>query len=138
MCYCRPPVNSSQFLSNPVLLNSVRKELGRSPALPEERCRPGSSWFRATRQPMTFAHFTIHARRDPQVLPRVLNFFAQIGEVPRRVVVEAAAEVTIIIEVAGLGDHQLAIIAEKMRSSFLVTDVEFSSSPDELPDEARR
>jgi hypothetical protein len=85
---------------------------------------------------MTFGHFTIRARRDPQVLPRLLNYLAQLGEVPRRVVADIDTEVMVAIDVAGLSDHQLEIIAEKMRSSFLVTAVELSSSdqPATLPD----
>ena len=77
---------------------------------------------------MAVGHFTIRAQSDPQTLPRLLNYFAQLGEIPRRVVADIDGEVTVAIDVAGLGEHQLEIIAEKMRSSFLVTAVELSSS----------
>lgn len=77
---------------------------------------------------MTLGRFTIRARPDPQTLPRLLNYFAQVGEIPRRVVADIDTEATIAIDIVGLSDHQLEIIAEKMRSSFLVTAVELSSS----------
>lgn len=69
-------------------------------------------------------HFKVVARDDPQSLIRMLNFFSQVGLTPKRVsAVEANSLIAIRIEQPGLGEHQAHIIAEKMRSSFLVEDV---------------
>lgn len=73
---------------------------------------------------MPLTRFDLVIRKDPQALIRALNYFAQIGLSPRRVrSVEAEATLSVRIEQPDLPDHQARIIAEKMRSSFLVDAV---------------
>lgn len=68
--------------------------------------------------------FDVVARADPQALMRLINCFAQLGLLPRRMrSVEADGLVTIYVEQPGLGEQQARIIAEKMRSSVLVETV---------------
>lgn len=73
---------------------------------------------------MPMFRFDIIARADPQTLPRLLNPFAQIGMVPKRVnAAEADDLLTVRIDQPALGEQQARIIAEKMRGSVLVEAV---------------
>ena len=71
------------------------------------------------------SRFDIVASADPQTLVRILNYFAQLGLLPRRVnSAEADGWVTIRIQQPGLSEQQARIIAEKMRSSVFVATVQ--------------
>jgi acetolactate synthase regulatory subunit len=73
---------------------------------------------------MSRSRFDIVARADPQTLIRLLNAFAQRGLRPNRVMAtESNGLVTVRIEIPDLSEQQGQIIAEKMRSSFLVETV---------------
>lgn len=70
------------------------------------------------------ARFIVKGDAGPQTLARLVNYIAQLGMTPRRVRAdEADGVMTVLIEVAGLGDHQAGIIADKMRTSVLVSAV---------------
>lgn len=69
-------------------------------------------------------HFVVRARADPQTLGRLINHFAQRGQVPRRVRAETDGEfLTVVIEQEGFDDQQAAIVAEKIRASVLIESV---------------
>lgn len=73
------------------------------------------------------ARFTVRARADPQTLPRLVNFVAQLGLTPSQVKARAAeGSMTVLIEQRGLTDAQAGTIAEKIRASFLVQSVALS------------
>jgi acetolactate synthase small subunit len=58
-------------------------------------------------EPSTTTFFSVQARAEPGVMPRVLELFAKRGLVPElwhSAVVRPGARLTIDIEVAGLGD----------------------------------
>lgn len=64
---------------------------------------------------------------EPQALPRILNPFVLHGLAPRRLVaLESEGLLTVRMEIANLEEQRLRIIAEKLRSSFLVTEVQVS------------
>ena len=69
--------------------------------------------------------FQIDAHADPSVLPRVINYFTQIGVVPHEVRVDLVEDgLAIFLAQAGLEARQARIIAEKMRSVPLIRSVE--------------
>lgn len=71
------------------------------------------------------SRFEIVALADPHTLIRLLNYFAQRGLVPNRIIAtEAEGFVNVQIEQAGLTEPQARIIAERMRGSVLVDTVE--------------
>jgi hypothetical protein len=71
--------------------------------------------------------FDVRAQAEPQTLMRLVGYVAQLGLVPKRVSArEVAGLMVVVIEQAGLGDHQAGIIAEKMRASVLVQTVQLS------------
>jgi hypothetical protein len=66
----------------------------------------------------------VRAHFDPQTLPRLLNYVAQLGHAPRNF--NAFVEDKVIcasMELDGLSEQQINIVAEKMRSSVLVESV---------------
>lgn len=70
------------------------------------------------------ARFTILAVADPQTVPRLINYFAQLALVPSGIAVRADTDrLAVVIEQYGLEPHQARIIAEKMRTSVLVLGV---------------
>ncbi len=74
------------------------------------------------------ARFVVHAVPDMQTLPRVINYFAQLGMVPTRVEARREGErMAISIEQSGLDTRRAAVIAEKMRSSVLIETVELTA-----------
>lgn len=70
------------------------------------------------------SRFDIIARRDPQTLARLINYFAQRAMIPHAVRAEEADGMMLVtIEQDGLHAHEAGIIADKMRMSWLVDDV---------------
>jgi acetolactate synthase regulatory subunit len=70
---------------------------------------------------MPLSRFDIVARADPQVLLRLLNYFAQRGLLPSRVrATQADGLVMVHVEQSDLDEEQACIIVEKMRTSVLV------------------
>jgi len=73
---------------------------------------------------MSICRFEIVARRDPQTLARLINFFAQRGLVPKAVRSrEEDGVMQVTIEQDDLPLHEAGIVADKMRASWLVDDV---------------
>ena len=72
------------------------------------------------------ASYTVRALADPQVVSRVLGFFAQNDLVPDRVRARRHEDrLTVAIEQPAVSEHQASIIAEKIRSLVLVEHVAF-------------
>nr|WP_047168033.1 hypothetical protein [Sphingomonas sp. Y57] len=72
----------------------------------------------------TVSRFDIVARPDPQTLARLINYFAQRALIPRFVEArETDGIVRVAIEQPGLSAHEAGIIADKMRSNWLVEEV---------------
>ncbi|MES2494764.1 MAG: hypothetical protein V4618_01500 [Pseudomonadota bacterium] len=70
------------------------------------------------------SRFDIIARRDPQTLSRLINYFAQRAMIPRAVQAdECDGMMMVMIEQEGLLAHEAGVIADKMRMSWLVDDV---------------
>ncbi|RJF85865.1 hypothetical protein [Sphingomonas cavernae] len=79
--------------------------------------------------PASRAHFAIRAAADPQTVPRLLNYFAQLGLVPAAIAMQANED-GLAVEIT---QHHLPlanahIIAEKMRASCLVETVSLAFS----------
>jgi hypothetical protein len=73
---------------------------------------------------MAVMRFDIVAKADPQILTRLLSYFAQLGMLPGFVnSVLADQTVAVRIEQSGLSEHQARVVAERMRSSVLVETV---------------
>lgn len=73
---------------------------------------------------MPISRFEVVARPDPQTLARLVNFFAQRGLVPRSVrATENGGLLRVMIEQHGLALHEAGIVADKMRTSWLVEEV---------------
>lgn len=71
--------------------------------------------------------FVVRARADSQTLGRVIDHFAQRGQVLRRITAEVDGEfLTVVIEQEGFDDQQAAIVAEKMRASVLIESVQLT------------
>ena len=63
-------------------------------------------------------HFSIHARAEPGVMPRLAELFAKRGLVPEcwhSATVAAGADLAIDIEIAGLGRDTVEYVASCMR-----------------------
>lgn len=76
--------------------------------------------------------FLVVSRADPQAVPRILEHFALRDLTPSRVFVERQGDhLRLEITCDALDRHTSRCIAEKMRSTYLVRDVEHSCS--ELP-----
>jgi acetolactate synthase small subunit len=63
-------------------------------------------------------HFSIHARAEPGVMPRLAGLIAKRGLVPERwhsITVASGADLTIDIEIAGLGHDTVEYVASCMR-----------------------
>lgn len=72
----------------------------------------------------TTAYFTARAQADPATLARLLNLFTQLNMIPEQVrCTRRDDQLTVSVQVAGLGEHRAEIIAEKMRASVLVQSV---------------
>lgn len=70
------------------------------------------------------ARFEIVAATDPQTLPRLVNYLAQLGLVPSRVTaVSEAGAMRVTIEQDALPERQARIVAERMQTSVLVEHV---------------
>lgn len=70
------------------------------------------------------ASFAVRGAADPQLLPRLLNFFAQRWLVPNQVrAIRSGDRMAVRIDVLGLGDGDAEIVAERLRSTVLVEDV---------------
>lgn len=70
------------------------------------------------------SRFDVVARRDPQTLARLINYFAQRALIPRMVEArEADGMMLVRIEQEGLSIHEAGIVADKMRSNWLVEEV---------------
>lgn len=70
------------------------------------------------------ARFSVRACADPQTLPRLIQYIAQLGLVPSAVQArQRGGMMTVLIEQADIGDAQARLIAEKMRASVLVEAV---------------
>lgn len=81
----------------------------------------------------TSTSFAIVAQADPQTLPRVINYFAQLGLVPRRVSAAVVnGLITMHIEQPGMSEHSARVVAEKMRSAILITAVRVERDGREL------
>jgi acetolactate synthase small subunit len=64
------------------------------------------------------AHFSVHARAEPGVMPRVLELFAKRGLVPERwhsAIARSEMNLTIEIEIGGLGCDTIEYVASCMR-----------------------
>ncbi len=73
---------------------------------------------------MPTSHFSVVAYADPQVLVRIVDYFARLGVMPSRLTaVESGGLVIIRIEQNGLGEDQARLIAEQIRGSALVETV---------------
>jgi acetolactate synthase small subunit len=78
----------------------------------------------AAPEPSLTTAFSVQARAEPGVMPRLLELFAKRGLVPERwhsVVVRPGMRLAIDIEIAGLGDDTVEYVANCMRQ---VTGVE--------------
>ena len=65
--------------------------------------------------PLT-ARFSVHARPEPGVMPRVLELFAKRGLVPQRYLGTASdTALTIEVQIGGLGRDTIDYIARCMR-----------------------
>jgi len=61
----------------------------------------------AAAEPSVTTFFSVHARAEPGVMPRLLELFAKRGLVPdlwHSAIVRPGTRLTVDIEVAGLGD----------------------------------
>jgi acetolactate synthase regulatory subunit len=79
----------------------------------------------AAAEPSVTTAFSVHARAEPGVLPRLLELFAKRGLVPERwhsAVVRPAMRLAIDIEVVGLEAETVAYVANCMRQ---IAGVEF-------------
>ncbi|MBV8778157.1 MAG: hypothetical protein JO032_19285 [Alphaproteobacteria bacterium] len=77
-----------------------------------------SSLAVALAEPALTAAFTVHARAEPGVLPRLLELFAKRGLVPERwhsTVVRPAMKLAIDIEMRGLETGTVEYVANCMR-----------------------
>jgi len=75
-------------------------------------------------EPSLTTAFSIQARAEPGVMPRLLELFAKRGLVPERwqsAVIRPEMRLTIDIEIAGLGRDTVEYVASCMRQ---VADVE--------------
>jgi hypothetical protein len=71
------------------------------------------------------ALYQVRAVADPNVLPRLLNFFAQQYLIPSTVCVGRRGDkLSVAIEQPGIHEHSAVLIAEKMRSLVAVKVVE--------------
>lgn len=74
--------------------------------------------------------FRVSARRDPQSLQRVLDYFSQRGLVPASLVARTNGnEISATVVVPGLSPEAALLIAEKIRASFLVRKVQLALLP---------
>lgn len=70
------------------------------------------------------SRFDVVARPDPQTLARLINYFAQRALIPRMVEARQADGMMFVrIEQEGLSIHEAGIVADKMRSNWLVEEV---------------
>lgn len=68
--------------------------------------------------------FAVRAFADPQTLPRVIGYFAQIAVIPTAVAARWTGErMSVRIQAGDLSSLQARIIAEKMRGLALVVAV---------------
>lgn len=68
--------------------------------------------------------FIVRPRAEPQTLGRLIDYVAQLGMIPRRVVAANSDKgFAVLIEQEGLDDQRAGIIAEKMRASIMVESV---------------
>jgi hypothetical protein len=68
--------------------------------------------------PSDTAHFSVHARAEPGVMPRILDLFAKRGLVPQRwhsAIAGSGMNLTIDIEIGGLGHDRVEYVAACMR-----------------------
>ena len=72
----------------------------------------------AAAEPSRTAAFSVHARAEPGVMPRLLELFAKRGVVPERwrsAVVRPAMRLTVDIEIVGLEADTIEYVANCMR-----------------------
>jgi hypothetical protein len=78
---------------------------------------------------MSIMRFEIRAIADPEALPRLVGYVSQLGLVPDCFnAIKVDDFMTVVIEQYGMGDDQAAIIANKMRSSFLIESVRLTKN----------
>ena len=72
------------------------------------------------------ARYRLQGADDPELIPRVFGQFARRGLVPGFALIRrAAGQVRIQIETTGVDAHGARILAETLRSQFLIEDVAF-------------
>jgi hypothetical protein len=72
--------------------------------------------------------FSVYALAEAQSLPRLLVPFTQRDLLPRTVEAKVAGDqLTVVIEHCGLAPETAALIAERMRASITVREVELAT-----------
>ena len=80
-------------------------------------------------QPDTFDRYCVQGAADAQTLPRILNFFAQRGVLPTKVIATAqGSTLQVMVEVPVMGGSR-ELIAEKIRQLVLVDEVKCFTQP---------
>jgi hypothetical protein len=68
--------------------------------------------------------FVVQASSEPRTLPRLLDYFSQLGLVPRRLLSrERGGLLEVAIDVRSMSDRHAMIVAERMRASVGVLTV---------------
>jgi hypothetical protein len=74
--------------------------------------------------------YDVQAAADAQILPRILNFFAQRDVLPTKVIASARGPVlNVVVEVPAMDSARRELIAARMRQIVLVNDVQCATQP---------